>query len=156
MKEMIAYYTDGACSFNGGRNSKGGWAFVEAKVIDGRLMTRTYKGGKYNTTNNEMELTACFKAILKAYKDGNKQITVYSDSAYVVNAISYGWLYNWEKNGWKTLEDTPVKNKTIWEKLYRLLYEKGMHVKMVKVKGHDSDLLNQMADRAAVEAKNEV
>ena len=152
MKELI-FYTDGACSGNPGI---GGWSYVELVKCDSGFKTSVTKGNKRNTTNNEMELTACFKAILKAYKDGNKQITVYSDSAYVVNAISCGWLYNWEKNGWKTSEDTLVKNKTIWEKLYRLLYEKGMHVKMVKVKGHDSDLLNQMADRAAVEAKNEV
>lgn len=156
MKDSYAYYTDGSCSNNGSKNSVGGWAFLKVLFSDRGLETKVMKGGKYNTTNNEMELTAFYKALLDAYRSNIKQVTIYSDSAYIVNAIDRSWVYNWNRNGWLTIEGKPVKNKTIWHKVYKLLYEEGMHVKMVKVKGHSEDVLNEYVDRMANIAKSEV
>ena len=103
-----------------------------------------------------MELTAVYMALVKAFKSKAKKVTVYCDSAYVVNAITKGWLLNWYKNGWKTKEDKPIKNKQIWEKMFKLVYEKKMVINMVHVKGHNGDPLNELADRSAVEAKQEL
>ena len=91
----------------------GGWGSI--------LMFNDYKkeisGGNANTTNNIMELTAIIEA-LKLVKYPCK-IKIYSDSAYVVNAFLQGWIYNWIKKGWKTADGKPVKNKELWEELYK-------------------------------------
>lgn len=152
MKHLI-FYTDGACSGNPG---VGGWAFVEVLPCDSGIKTNVVTGNKKQTTNNEMELTAVYMALVKAYKTKTKQVTVYCDSAYVVNAITKGWLINWYNNGWKTKEGKPVKNKQIWEKMYKLIYEKKMQITMYKVKGHTGEPLNELADKSAVEAKQRV
>lgn len=151
-KLSVIYYTDGACSGNPG---PGGWAAVCLKECTCGYKTEIISGGKENTTNNEMELTAAYKALVKAYKSGKKQVTIYSDNAYVVNAIKNRWLCNWCENGWKTREGKEIKNKHIWEKMYKLVYERGMYVDMRKVKGHSGDPLNELADRAAVRMRNE-
>ena len=100
-----------------------------------------------------MELTAVYMALVKSLKQKAKKVTIYCDSAYVVNAITKGWLLNWVKNDWKTKDGKPVKNKHIWEKMYKLIYEKGLEVVMIKVKGHDDNPMNELADKIAVEAR---
>lgn len=152
MKELI-FYTDGACSGNPG---EGGWAYVEVVQCNSGIKTNVVTGNKQKTTNNEMELTAAYMALVKAYKSKAKNVTIYSDSAYVVNAITKGWLLNWNKNGWKTKEGKEVKNKRIWEKMFTLLYVKKLNVAMVKVKGHKGDPLNELADKSAVKAKQKI
>ena len=152
-RNVVSFYTDGACSGNPG---EGGWAFVEVVPCDKGIKTNVVSGNKKETTNNEMELTAVFKALVKALKDGKTEVTIYCDSAYVVNAIVKGWLLNWYKNDWKTKEDKPIKNKHIWEKMYKLVYEKKLKINMVKVAGHKGDPLNELADRSAVEAKQRI
>lgn len=149
MKEL-KFYTDGACSGNPG---EGGWSYVEVVPCSSGIKTNVVTGNKKRTTNNEMELTAVYMALVKALKSKVKQVTIYCDSAYVVSAITKGWLMNWSSNGWVTKEGKPVKNKHIWEKMYKLIYEKKMNVRMIKVKGHNGDPLNELADRSAVEAK---
>lgn len=152
-EKSVAFYTDGACSGNIGA---GGWAFVEVVPCSSGIKTNVVKGNKQNTTNNEMELTAVFKALVKALKSDIKKVTIYSDSAYVVNAITKGWLLNWYKNDWQTKEGKPIKNKHIWQKMYKLVYEKKLLINMVHVKGHNGDPLNELADRSAVEAKEQL
>ena len=153
------YYTDGACSGNPGA---GGWAYVEVLPCDSGIKTnivtgtkkdtkKEISGGKDNTTNNIMELTAVIEG-LKLLKFPCK-VKLYSDSAYVVNAIAKEWLLNWKENGWLTKEGKSIKNKQIWEKMYKLLYVKNINAKMVKVKGHKDDVLNELADKSAVQAK---
>lgn len=149
MKSKI-FYTDGACSGNPGI---GGWACIEVIECSEGIKTEITSGGKIETTNNEMELTAAYTALVKSYKANVRKVTIYSDSAYVVNAIQKGWLMNWSRNGWLTKEGNSVKNKNIWEKVYKLIYKKFIEVKMVKVKGHNGDPLNELADRVAVEEK---
>lgn len=144
------YYTDGACSGNPGA---GGWAYVEVLPCDSGIKTNIVTGTKKETTNNEMELTAVYMVLVKALKKNIKQVTIYSDSAYVVNAIVKGWLLNWKENGWLTKEGKPIKNKHIWEKMYKLLYVKNINTRMIKVKGHKDDVLNELADKSAVQAK---
>ena len=139
--DEVVIYTDGACSGNPG---PGGWGAI--------LMYNNYKkeisGGNKSTTNNIMEITAVLEA-LKLLKE-ECEVEVYSDSAYVVNAFNQGWIYNWQKNNWKTASKDPVKNKELWEELYSLT--KKHKVTFNKVKGHSTDELNNRCDYLATSA----
>lgn len=92
-----------------------------------------------------MEITAVIEALklLKFKCD----VKVYSDSAYVVNSFSNGWIYNWQRNGWKTADKKPVKNKELWEELYALT--KVHNVEFIKVKGHSDNEFNNRCDELA-------
>lgn len=151
--KTVSFYTDGACSGNKTNSGIGGWAFVECTKCDSGIKTKVTSGSKANTTNNEMELTAVYMALVKSLKAGYECVTIYTDSAYIVNAITKGWLCKWRINGWQTVEGKPVKNKHIWEKMFKLIYEKNIKLNIVKVKGHGTDMLNELADSAAVEAR---
>ncbi len=139
--EKVIIYTDGACSGNPG---PGGWGAI--------LMYKDNKkeisGGKKDTTNNVMELTAVIEGLkmLKFPCD----VEVYSDSAYVVNAFNQKWINSWIKNNWKTSGKEPVKNKEIWQELYELT--KIHNVKFIKVKGHSDNEFNNRCDEMAREA----
>ena len=155
--KSVSFYTDGSCLGNGKQSNVGGWAYVMVETDDDESIKVTNKAGsKQNTTNNEMELTATYMALVKAYKSGYRKVTIYSDSAYVVNAISKNWLLSWYANNWCTAEDKPIKNETIWKKVYKLIYQKGIAVRMQKVAGHKGDPLNELADRLAVKASESI
>ena len=136
--EKVVIYTDGACSGNPG---PGGWGAI--------LMYKDNKkeisGGKKDTTNNIMELTAVIEG-LKLLKYPC-EVDLYSDSAYVVNAFTQGWIYNWVKNNWRTAGKDPVKNKEIWQELYELT--KTHKVNFIKVKGHSDNEYNNRCDELA-------
>ena len=136
--EKITIYTDGACSGNPG---PGGWGAVlmykEAK--------KEISGGAKATTNNIMELTAVVEA-LKMLKHPC-EVNLYSDSAYIVNAYNNGWIYNWQKNNWKTADKKEVKNKEIWQELYKLTHTHK--VNFIKVKGHSTNEYNNRCDELA-------
>ena len=74
-------------------------------------------------------------------------VEVYSDSAYVVNTFSKGWIYNWEKKNWKTADNTPVKNVELWKEILALT--KTHKVTFNKVKGHADNELNNRCDELA-------
>ena len=136
--EEVAIYTDGACSGNPG---PGGWGAI--------LMYKNNKkeisGGKKDTTNNIMELTAVIEA-LKLLKFPCK-VNLYSDSAYVVNAFVQKWIAGWQKNNWKTSDKKDVKNKELWQELLELT---KMHdVNFIKVKGHADNKYNNRCDELA-------
>lgn len=139
--EEIAIYTDGACSGNPG---KGGWG---ALLIAGENK-KEISGGEKKTTNNRMELTAPVEA-LKLLKRPCK-IKLYSDSAYLVNAFVNGWIYNWQKNGWKTADKKDVKNRDLWEEIYK--FTQIHKIEWIKVKGHSDNEYNNLCDRLAVAA----
>ena len=136
--QKVTIYTDGAWSGNPG---PGGWAAV---LIYGEHK-KEISGGCKDTTNNIMELTAILEA-LKALKT-ECEVELYSDSAYSVNAFNQGWIYNWIKKGWKTADGKEVKNKEIWQEIYRLT--KKHKVNFNKVKGHSDVELNNRCDELA-------
>ena len=136
--EKVTIYTDGACSGNPG---PGGWGAI--LMYQGNK--KEISGGKKNTTNNEMELTAVIEA-LKMLKFPC-QVDLYSDSAYVVNAFLQNWIGNWVKNNWKTSSKEPVKNQELWKELYKLT--KTHQVKFIKVKGHSDNEFNNRCDELA-------
>ena len=105
-------------------------------------------GNNPNTTNNIMEMTAVVEA-LKLLKE-KCDITIHSDSAYVVNAFEKGWIKNWQKNNWKTADKKPVKNMELWQEMIELLNKHDY--KFVKVKGHSDNELNNRCDYLATSA----
>ena len=139
---MIKIYTDGSCLGNPGN---GGWAAI---IIDDKKKIQI-KGSKKNTTNNQMELLAPIKALKKIPKGSNVQI--FTDSKYVKSGITE-WIHNWKKNGWKTANKQPVKNKDLWTELDLLTNE--FKIKWIWVKGHSTDSLNNEVDLIAREAAN--
>ena len=138
MKKVVLY-TDGACSGNPG---PGGYGAV---LIYGGVEKEIF-GGEKSTTNNKMEMMAVIKG-LEALKEPC-EVEVYSDSAYIVNAIEQGWIDSWKKNGWKKADKKPVKNVDLWEKLLELMDKHK--VIFNKVKGHADDEYNNRCDRIAV------
>lgn len=143
--EEVIIYTDGACSGNPG---PGGWG----SILMCKGNTKEISGGKKDTTNNVMELTAVIEA-LKLLKFKCK-VNLYSDSAYVVNAFNQKWIYGWMKNGWKNASKEPVKNKELWQELYELT--KVHDVTFIKVKGHSDNEYNNRCDEMAREAIKEL
>lgn len=137
----IRVYTDGACSGNPG---PGGWAALILLDDDRQEIS----GFEKDTTNNRMELLAVVEAIKLVLSLGHKKIDVYSDSAYVVNAVKQNWMKKWSYNGWKTSSQTDVKNKDLWIRLANLLKE-SKDIKLVKVAGHSGDKNNDTVDRLA-------
>ena len=140
MKE-VTIYTDGACSGNPGA---GGWgAILIYKGIE-----RELSGGEPSTTNNRMEIYAVI-AGLECLKE-RCEVTVYSDSAYMVNAFNQNWIDAWQKNDYKGSDKKEIKNKDLWQTLINLT---NTHkVTFIKVKGHADNEYNNRCDYLATSA----
>lgn len=139
--EEVTIYTDGACSGNPG---PGGWG----AILMYKENKKEISGGKKDTTNNVMELTAVIEA-LKLLKYPCK-VKLYSDSAYVVNAFLQNWVINWQRNNWKTADKKEVKNKELWQELVELT---NIHdITFIKVKGHSDNEYNNRCDELARKA----
>lgn len=137
----VKLYTDGACKGNPG---PGGWGCV---LVYGE-MEKELSGGEAKTTNNRMELSAAI-AGLSALKSPC-EVELWSDSKYLVDAITKGWARSWKAKGWKKSDGKPALNPDLWEKLLELL---SVHkVTFVWVKGHDGHEYNERCDRLAVAA----
>lgn len=137
--KLVEIFTDGACSGNPG---PGGWgAILRCNGTEKEL-----SGGEKDTTNNRMELTAVISA-LKALKYPC-EVTVTTDSKYVYESVTKGWVYSWQKNGWRKADKKPALNPDLWSELLTLL---DMHnVTFVWVKGHNEHPENERCDRLAV------
>ncbi len=136
MKQVIIY-TDGACRGNPG---PGGWgALIRLDAIEKEIF-----GGQFNTTNNQMELTAAIEG-LAALKE-RCSVELYTDSKYVMDGITQ-WIQNWKKNNWRTAAKKDVKNKELWQKLDQLISQH--QVQWHWVKGHSGDAGNETADLLA-------
>ena len=139
-KREVSIYTDGACSGNPG---KGGWAAI---LVNGNK-EKEISGSEPDTTNNRMELLAAVKG-LEAIKIASCKITLYSDSAYLVNAFNLKWIDQWKNNNWKNSEKVIVKNIDLWQRLDTLT--QFHDVTFVKVKGHADNEYNNRCDKLAV------
>ncbi|MDY5263428.1 MAG: ribonuclease HI [Eubacteriales bacterium] len=138
--KKVDIYTDGACSCNPG---PGGWGVV----LLYKNVKKEISGFMPDTTNNRMELFAVLQG-LRQLKE-SCDVTLYSDSAYFINAINNGWLKDWEKNNWKTSDKKPVKNLDLWQ---ALLQEMKKHqITYVKVKGHADNEYNNRCDKLATD-----
>lgn len=145
----INIYTDGACSGNPG---PGGWAALLLIKSSLKREKVVIKGGEKHTTNNRMELTAVVESlrfIAKNLKQYRHQITIYSDSSYIVDNVNKGSLLNWQNNGWKTTKQTEVINKDLWEDL--ALFDDKLSPAFIRVKGHSTNKFNNYVDKIAVD-----
>lgn len=141
-KKEVIIYTDGACSGNPG---PGGYAAI--LIYNG--IEKEIVGFEKDTTNNKMEMMAVLKG-LESLKEPCKVI-LYSDSAYVVNSITNGWVYGWKKNNWIKSDKSKAKNIEIWE---NILNQLSIHeVEFKKVKGHSDNEYNNRCDKLAVEQR---
>jgi ribonuclease HI len=134
---MIQIYTDGAASGNPG---PGGYGVI----LRSGQHYKELSGGFRLTTNNRMELLAVIEG-LKAIKNTNQQITIYSDSKYVVDSVEKGWVFSWVKKAFKD-----KKNKDLW--LQYLALHKLHQIKFIWIKGHNDHPENERCDRLAVAA----
>lgn len=144
----VRIFTDGACSGNPG---PGGYAAIINKEKTGINVA----GYELNTTNNRMELLGVIEGLkFLSTIDFRKydEIEIHSDSAYVVNAITKGWLKKWKINNWKTSSNDDVKNKDLWIALHiiiKSLTKAGIEISFIKVKGHNGNTFNEAADELA-------
>ena len=141
MKKEVTIYTDGACSGNPG---PGGWG----AILMYRDKRREMSGFEPHTTNNRMELTGPIVA-LNALKEPC-DVTLYSDSAYLVNAFEKHWIEGWQRKNWIKSDKKPVENQDLWKEILRLC---SIHtIRWVKVKGHADNPNNNRCDELATGA----
>ncbi len=140
----VRLFTDGACIGNPG---PGGWAFILKHPATGR--SKESSGGEHDTTNNRMEITAVIRG-LESLK-GSCEIELFSDSEYVLNAISQ-WMPKWKKFGWKrsATSKEPLKNIDLWRRLVELLQPHSLKTNWVR--GHAGHLENERCDELATAA----
>ena len=139
--KQVEIFTDGACSGNPGA---GGWG----AILRFGEHIRELSGGEVQTTNNRMELTAVIMA-LTALKEPC-EVLLTTDSRYVVDAVTKGWVYGWQKKGWMRAPGEPAKNVDLWKTLLNLL-----HIHKVTfhwVRGHNGHPENERCDALAVAA----
>jgi len=136
----VVVYTDGSSRGNPG---PGGFSAI-VRIGD---FVKEIGGKEDNTTNNRMELLGAIKAFefLNTQKDLG-EIIVHSDSQYVVKGIT-SWVFNWQKNGWRTASKKPVENKDLWERLFSLTSQFSVTWKYVE--GHAGIKDNERCDEIA-------
>ncbi len=137
--KTVTIYTDGACSGNPG---PGGWG----AILEWNGVEKELSGGENPTTNNRMELLAVISALEKLNQ--SCIVEIYSDSKYVIDALTKGWLTSWIKNGWRKADKKPVLNVALWQRLLPLLEKHEMHYHWVK--GHAENEKNNRCDQMAV------
>ncbi|WP_147819913.1 ribonuclease HI [Salidesulfovibrio onnuriiensis] len=134
----VTLYTDGSCLGNPG---PGGYGAV---LIFGEHRKELAQGFK-DTTNNRMELRAVIEGLRALTRPCS--VELYTDSKYVQQAITKGWLKNWQKNGWQTAAKKPVKNQDLWRDLMPLLEKHRIDFRWVK--GHSGHPENERCDELA-------
>ena len=139
MKKQVTIYTDGACKGNPG---PGGYAAILVYKSTKKQISK----GFFNTTNNRMELLAAITA-LEALTE-SCDVTLYSDSKYLVDGMTKGWARKWKANNWIKADKKKALNTDLWD---RLLHLDDTHtVEYVWVKGHNGHEFNEECDRLAV------
>ncbi len=144
----IKIYTDGSSLGNPG---PGGWGAV---TVEGTEIIHELGGYDKDTTNNRMELQAVIEAlkyIIKHHKENN--VTIFADSSYVLLGIT-SWIFNWEKNGWRTANKKEVMNQDLWKELISLIRSYETKINWEKVKGHSGHVHNDRADEIATGCAN--
>ena len=137
--KQVTIYTDGACSGNPG---SGGWGAI---LMYGRHK-KELSGGEAQTTNNRMELTAVIAA-LKQLKEPCA-VDLYSDSKYIIDALTLGWAKSWQAKGWRKPDKKPALNPDLWERLLELCDTHDVTCHWVK--GHAENEFNNRCDELAV------
>ena len=144
MVKIVEIFTDGACRGNPG---PGGWG----ALLRYNHQEKTLYGAEANTTNNRMELMAAIMAL--AALKLPCEVILTTDSEYVRKGITE-WIHKWQRVGWRTANKKPVKNADLWQ---RLLQESARHqLQWHWVKGHSGHIENEIADKLANKAIDEI
>lgn len=143
--KTVSIYTDGACSGNPG---PGGWGAI--LVYNGH--EKELSGGEAHTTNNRMELMGVIAA-LSALKEPCT-VELWSDSKYVIDALSKGWARSWRAKNWIKSDKKPALNPDLWEILLGLTEKHELHYHWVK--GHAENKYNNRCDALAVAAREKL
>lgn len=140
----VTIYTDGACAGNPG---PGGWCAILRYGPHEKVL----QGGASLTTNNRMELRAAIAGLQALTRPC--RVIIYTDSEYLRRGITE-WLPRWLRNGWRTADKQPVKNRDLWQALQAAMQPHQVTWRWVK--GHAGDEYNERADRLAVAALNSI
>jgi len=138
--KKVLIYADGACSGNPG---PGGWG----AILRYGKHYQEISGGEAETTNNRMELLGVINALEKLKEPC--EVTLFTDSQYISNAINKGWLEAWRAKGW-VRKDGELKNPDLWQRLWELLQKNTVRVNWVK--GHAGHAENERCDELARQA----
>ena len=141
--KTVEIFTDGACSGNPG---PGGFGVV----LRFGSVEKELSGGASETTNNRMELLGVITGLSALKEPCNVILT--TDSKYVVDSVTKGWVYGWTKKGWIKADKKPALNVDLWERLLPLL--ETHKVTFNWVKGHAGHPENERCDRLAVEQRD--
>ncbi len=144
--DQITIYTDGSSRGNPG---PGGWAAIiiknndggESKVKSQKFQVVEIGGREDKTTNNRMEMSAVINALKNTPTDA--MIEIHSDSEYMIKGITE-WVYNWQKNGWRTRDKKDVLNQDLWQEM--LTEVEKRNVEWMKVAGHSGHKYNDRCD----------
>lgn len=139
--KTVNIYTDGACSGNPGVGGYGAILECDGKILE-------LSDGFPDTTNNRMELLSAIVALEKLKFPC--EVNLCSDSKYLCDSISKGWVYSWHKKGWKKSDGKPALNVDLWERMLVLLAKHKVTINWVK--GHNGHPQNERCDFMAVEA----
>ncbi len=135
--KIIQIYTDGACSGNPG---PGGYGVIMKFNGREKIITEGFR----KTTNNRMELLSVIVALEKITTD-KYPVEIYSDSKYVIDSITKGWVFNWVKTNFKG-----KKNEDLWKRFLEV--ESKFNITYHWVKGHNGHSENERCDQIAVES----
>lgn len=141
--KTVEIFSDGACSGNPGPGGYG-------TILRFGAAEKELSGGDAHTTNNRMELMGVI-AGLSALKEPCR-VVLTTDSKYVVDSITKGWVYGWQKKGWKKSDGKTALNIDLWEQLLPLLEKHKVEFNWVK--GHAGHPENERCDRLAVEQRD--
>ncbi len=135
----VTIYTDGACSGNPG---PGGWG----AILEYNGRRKELSGGEKSTTNNRMELMGVISALSALTEPCD--VALYTDSQYIVNAMTKGWAAKWQKNGWMRNKKDPALNPDLWQQVLDLCQKHAVTFHWVK--GHADNPNNNRCDELAV------
>lgn len=140
--DQVIIFTDGSCDT---KSKRGGWCYL----LHSQNSFKAQSGFETGTTNNRMELGAAVRALHTLKRPC--QVTLTTDSSYLKNAFTEGWLATWQGNGWRTATGKPVKNQDLWRELLTL---NATHdITWTWTKGHANSPENNLVDTLALSAR---
>lgn len=146
----MTIYTDGSCRGNGKISAEGGFGVC---IFDGDELVHVHRESKTGTTNNEQEMLAILYAIknygvLDIPENFASIPIVYTDSSYCYDTFT-NWMFAWHRNHWTKKDKKKPENLRLIKEYYELWVEDGMRIDLRRIKGHDGDIGNELADKLA-------
>lgn len=153
---MLEIYTDGSAHPNPGPGGFGVIVLDKDKNFEynNYKLVEVYTKQFDKTTNNEQELKAIIYSFLIAYQNPNNSYIIYSDSSYAINVFTT-WAASWAKNGWTKSDKSPIQNLNLIKEGYKI-YSQLNNCQIVKVRGHQGNICNELVDALATDNKRKI